>query len=105
MAYEQYSKIREKVIGRDCGKCVKCGSTNKLQVHHLNLSNYYYEDHAEGNLITLCIYCHKSLHAKKWKLEDIGIITPAESTNTLKPEHYNFTDEHWDKLFEEKPII
>lgn len=70
-------------------ECARCGSTKRLEVHHKNLSNFYEDDHVESNLIVLCIYCHRNLHKKNWKLEDIGIVTPKERTNPTKATYYN----------------
>ncbi|KKH14979.1 hypothetical protein DU48_01250 [Methanosarcina mazei] len=57
-----------------------------MRVYHMNLSNYYDDDHVKDNLITLC-GSHTNLHLKKWKLEDIGIPTPKERWNILKGDY------------------
>lgn len=54
---------REEILLRDKSRCVKCGSTEYLQIHH----RYYrgstfaweYEDSA---LLTLCDNCHVKVH-------------------------------------------
>ena len=50
--------IRRKYIkDRDGNRCKQCGDNTGLQVHHIVPVNVR-PDHSEGNLITLCIYCH-----------------------------------------------
>lgn len=52
---------RKKALERDGHKCVKCGSTERLEVHHI-------KHRAEGgtdelhNLVTLCAWCHAEEH-------------------------------------------
>lgn len=48
---------RNYVLNRDGHKCVKCGATQNLQVHHI-VPRSQCIDHSESNLITLCVYCH-----------------------------------------------
>lgn len=79
--------LKKQVLERDNYQCRKCGRLNKLRVYHMNLSNYYDDDHVKDNLITLCGSCHTNLHLKKWKLEDIGIPTPKERWNILKGDY------------------
>jgi len=54
---------RLEILERDNHKCRFCGSTESLQVHHLEyenrLSAWSYED---NKLITLCGDCHKKQH-------------------------------------------
>lgn len=59
--------------GRSCGrneyqrqrkdKCERCGSTNRLCVHHINDDHF---DNRPENLQTLCNSCHMSITKKKW---------------------------------------
>ena len=46
---------------RDKNKCVKCGSTKNLQIHHLS----YSKDISIKDLQTLCCSCHRKQHSKK----------------------------------------
>ena len=59
----QYWKIRNSVIKRDGGKCQKCGSKEKLVVHHINGND---TDNSLSNLITICNKCHLDLHRPKF---------------------------------------
>lgn len=68
---EEWSKKRQKILNRDNNKCVYCGKTHNLQVHHKYYSKYpngfrvcpwNYPDDA---FITLCDECHKKVHNKK----------------------------------------
>jgi len=51
-------ELREKVKERDGGKCVSCGSTENLVVHHIWSKG---ENDLE-DLTTLCASCHIRLH-------------------------------------------
>ena len=59
-------KWRENVIKRSGGKCANCGSTNRLEVHHIvpvcedpeNATN-------ENNGICLCHECHMKAHSSR----------------------------------------
>ena len=50
--------LRKKILDRDNNKCMKCASTNKLEVHHILLRSNGGSNN-ESNLITLCSACHK----------------------------------------------
>jgi 5-methylcytosine-specific restriction endonuclease McrA len=54
--------LREKIINRDNGMCILCGTTNDLSVHHKTpLSKG--GDNEDENLETLCPSCHAKSHA------------------------------------------
>ena len=60
LSFEPYSPdftkyLRMRIRERDGCKCVLCGSTGKLDVHHIN---YDKSDSDPSNLITLCGSCH-----------------------------------------------
>lgn len=48
---------RKSVIERDGQRCVPCGATENLQVHHMGDST----DHSSANLVTVCPPCHSHL--------------------------------------------
>lgn len=70
---------RRKVKKRD-GKCMRCGSTSNLEVHHITPLSFYIEKYNidsiqksiqykselwnVSNGITLCNTCHKKEHEK-----------------------------------------
>jgi hypothetical protein len=66
--YERYlrskawKKKRAAVLARD-KKCRSCGSTRKLQVHHLTYRRIYQE--RLSDLTTLCDGCHRRVHRSK----------------------------------------
>lgn len=62
-------EIREAILIRDGYACVKCGSKDKLQVHHIWHHKYGGGDDI-GNLETLCLKCHIDEH----KDEPIAIV-------------------------------
>jgi len=51
---------RNKILDRDSFTCVDCGSTNRLDVHHLHYKNFGNENMED--LITLCRECHGKRH-------------------------------------------
>lgn len=61
---DNWQELRRNVLERDGYRCVNCGDSihdATLQVHHIvplikGGSNY------PGNLVTLCVDCHKKLH-------------------------------------------
>jgi len=50
----EFNKQRDTVLKRDQRKCVKCGSTSCLEVHHIN----GYKENNPEKLQTLCYFCH-----------------------------------------------
>ena len=68
---EEWSEKRQKILNRDNNKCVYCGKTHNLQVHHKYYSKYpngfrvYPWNYPDDALITLCDECHKKVHSKK----------------------------------------
>jgi hypothetical protein len=81
-ATNQYRYIREQILKRDCYKCVQCGRTDHLHMHHTAApaGNPYVPPEC---LITLCNSCHVRLpHNKLIK-------------STPKPHGY-ITSEIWD---------
>ena len=61
MASPEWKALREKVYARDNHRCCRCGSQEKLQVHHLTYVRLGRE--RMGDLITLCGSCHRKEHA------------------------------------------
>ena len=70
--YDEYN-VRQYVLKRDNYTCQCCGAhttkkkTVKLHVHHFE--GRQVGGNAPNNLITLCVDCHKALHAGKVKLD------------------------------------
>jgi hypothetical protein len=52
------NKLRKKILERDDYKCRLCGSTEDLEVHHMQALVYGGKSE-EKNLITLCAECHR----------------------------------------------
>ena len=60
-----YKKWRYKVYKRDSFKCVKCGSKEKLNAHHIFSWRFYPDKRYDvDNGITLCEDCHIKIHQK-----------------------------------------
>lgn len=64
--YEEYIKsnewqeTRQRIFKRDNYRCVKCGASKNLQVHHITYENMGEEKDAD--LVTLCEKCHNGTH-------------------------------------------
>lgn len=60
---------RRRIVARDGGRCVWCGSREGLQVHHKFYARYpggrYADpwDYQDNALVTLCRRCHERWHA------------------------------------------
>lgn len=55
----RFGGIRDRVLKRDRYKCVACGLSEGLVVHHKNQDR---TDNRMGNLIALCRICHAKIH-------------------------------------------
>lgn len=60
----------------DGQRCAKCGSTNNLDIHHIDGTGWHKEESNNNidNLITLCHQCHMRLHLGKNQNVDINQI-------------------------------
>jgi len=59
----QMGRNRLLALERDGYKCVECGSTNRLHIHHGEEWRPDQEaPHALDNLVTLCASCHRKKH-------------------------------------------
>jgi 5-methylcytosine-specific restriction endonuclease McrA len=57
---------RVQILNRDEFKCVKCGSPDALQIHHIKYYNkLQYWEYPDSYLETLCATCHTKEHASK----------------------------------------
>lgn len=61
LASDDYERLRQRVLRRDCWRCQNCGSLKNLEVHHKTFRSQSGED-SEFNLITLCNSCHANEH-------------------------------------------
>lgn len=74
--YEEYlqtdhwKQVRNKRMEIDGYKCVICGATDDLQVHHCFYERLWNED-VDVDLMTLCKPCHKRIHAIKDREESL----------------------------------
>lgn len=55
-----WQKLRRAARLRDGNRCVRCGSSERLSVHHAVDGSNLLED-----LVTLCSRCHRGEHAQK----------------------------------------
>jgi 5-methylcytosine-specific restriction endonuclease McrA len=58
---DSYRKLRAEVLERDGWRCQYCGSSDRLEVHHIRSRSLLGDDTNE-NLITLCVDCHGDIH-------------------------------------------
>ena len=67
IAYREYlasvhwANLRDLVLARDGNRCVKCGCSQHLQVHH-KFYRSRFEDSVPEDLKTLCPKCHREEH-------------------------------------------
>ena len=59
---KDWADIRIDLFNVRGGKCERCGSTVKLEVHHLHYRNVFKEE--PSDLIILCRICHQLEHDK-----------------------------------------
>jgi len=59
----EWWSIRKQVLARDNFKCTKCGSTEKLEIHHKRSKG----GNGLDNLETLCQKCHEETPTYGWK--------------------------------------
>lgn len=64
----EWKKIRKYVIERDQGKCVICGSAQRVHVHHI-VPFKLTENNSYSNLTTLCYWHHAAAHGWSGKFE------------------------------------
>lgn len=69
-----WETIRQSILERDGFKCARCGSREKLTVHHIKRW-VFTKDDSPSNLITLCRSCH-------WSIEWNGVACPTPKGNT-----------------------
>lgn len=75
---KNYNGNYYKIFNRDGGKCVKCGSTDKLCVHHI-FGNI--EDEAsrkKQSMCSLCRKCHSKEHAKPYSIMTNDVLDSIE---------------------------
>jgi len=71
-------------MNNEISYCARCKTTSSILVaHHMDFNH---ANDSPNNLLILCSKCHRDLHNKKWKLEDIGIHTPDKLTEPV-PKH------------------
>lgn len=73
----RWSATRAAAILRDGHRCVKCGSTEKLEVDHIEpLHTHPHLAYEVSNTQTLCHRCH----AAKTKAQREGVLAPPPAT-------------------------
>lgn len=70
----EYKVWKDTVKSRDGNKCVMCGSTRRLEVHHIKPFAEFPEFRTDpNNGITLCRNCHSLYHAIERKKKKMGV--------------------------------
>ena len=71
MIYHWTETHRAELLEKYGKKCARCGYSefeSALDVHHINGRK------DEQNIILLCSNCHKALHFKQWKMEELLLL-------------------------------
>lgn len=63
---QAYGELRKQVLERDSWRCQNCGSSENLQVHHIQSRGRLGADTLE-NLTALCASCHRDVHLKFYR--------------------------------------
>jgi len=66
---EWTEEFRARIVARDGSICAVCGSTEMLQVHHVDLDRTHSHP---SNLLTLCAACHLGYHGRGERADDIA---------------------------------
>lgn len=61
----EWKNVCSKVYKRDNAKCVRCGSTKDLHIHHIESFSNKEKRSSLDNLVLLCKVCHHFVHSKK----------------------------------------
>lgn len=59
---DYWHQVRDWILARDDHTCQHCGSTTRLQVHHLTYEHHGEEHLHPEDLLTLCRSCHEEVH-------------------------------------------
>jgi 5-methylcytosine-specific restriction endonuclease McrA len=81
-----WQKARALARQRDGQRCVSCGATEKLEVHHIIRVADGGDAFALSNLRTLCIRCHGEQHRGREGATGTGLSHPASSTSRETPQ-------------------
>lgn len=69
-----WTRNRKQALERDEERCVHCGATEELCVHHINKNP---SDQRLDNLLTLCTSCHKEEHRGSQRINQDSMVEPA----------------------------
>ena len=104
-----WQETRQKIFRRDGFRCVMCGQSTNLNVHHITYENLGAEE--SSDLATLCQKCHAKVHGKE-------TVSQTEETKHKQPIQLGFSENEWallvyrdlvgeldreDEIFELKP--
>ncbi len=58
---KEWKSARDSILARESNQCVICERNDGLPVHHIDSDT---TNDAPSNLVTLCYFCHSSIHAE-----------------------------------------
>jgi UDPglucose 6-dehydrogenase len=81
-----HRRWRKAVLERDKHTCQKCGSNQKLHVHHIREFAFFPESRFDvNNGLTLCKMCHKKLHKDMKRVGILGYGWVGKAVHKLFP--------------------
>lgn len=83
LADPRWKAKRKRILERDEHKCLLCGNTKKLHVHHIEYTGKAWEA-PDDDLVTLCAACHKVVHIKNVTI-DFGYGFEGMSIQPISP--------------------
>jgi 5-methylcytosine-specific restriction endonuclease McrA len=73
----EYVKLQQKVFARDKWRCRCCGVHSRIVAHHVVYRSHGGDD-ASWNLLTICTFCHDSIHKPNPRTGAMLVVLPLQ---------------------------
>lgn len=82
---KEWKSKRQSILERDSYKCTRCGSIDKLNIHHIKyIRGRNAWEYDNSLLITLCYKCHSEIHNRSWEKDKKETFIMIHSTEGLE---------------------